>query len=136
MKADAGVILSRVVIDEDTGCLIWTGAITTPQGYANANVGGRTVLVHRLIFELLVGPIPEGHQIDHLCRVRACINVEHLEPVTQRENILRGTSPSAVHARQTECIRGHDLGPGGDVAIDPRGSRRCRVCTRIRRGYE
>jgi hypothetical protein len=77
---------------------------------------------------LLVGPIPEGKQLDHLCRNRACINPEHLEPVTAKENILRGESFSAKNARKTHCIHGHELS-GDNLRILKHG----RVCLECRR---
>src|SRR6266496_2265386 len=74
-------------------CWLWTGK-TGRDGYGRIGLGGRGALVrvraHRFAYELLIGPIPDGLQIDHLCRVRHCVNPAHLEPVTQRENILRG----------------------------------------------
>ncbi|MFJ4777405.1 HNH endonuclease signature motif containing protein [Streptomyces sp. NPDC088762] len=68
---------------------------------------GQKRYTHRIMYEQAKGPIPEGLQIDHLCRNRACANPEHLEAVTQKENILRGTGPSAQQARQTHCLNGH-----------------------------
>ncbi len=67
--------------------------------------------------------IPEGMQLDHLCRVRCCINPDHLEVVTQRENILRGNGTAAVHAKKTHCPQGHEYS-----YRDKRGRRVCRIC--------
>lgn len=82
------------------GCWLWQGALNT-KGYAVLSVGGRggrRHYAHRLSYEIHVGPIPAGLQIDHLCRVRRCVNPAHLEPVTNRENVLRG-----IAARQLEA---------------------------------
>lgn len=134
MTTLAEKVAARTVLDPETGCLLWQGALSD-NGYAHVWIDGRVVLGHRAVYELLVGPIPEGHQIDHVadrgCRHRHCLNTDHMEPVTQRENILRGSSPPAQEARQTECLRGHDL--ADDVYVTTTGRRQCRTCRRIRR---
>lgn len=88
----ADLFLSHVQVDEN-GCWLWTGA-TSPQGYGRFNAGlredARNVLAHRWSYEHHVGPIPDGLDLDHLCRVRHCVNPEHLEPVTRQENVQRG----------------------------------------------
>lgn len=81
---------SKVAIN-DAGCWLWTGA-RQKEGYGRVKHEDKTPLTHRLAYELLVGPIPSGLHLDHLCRVRRCINPEHLEPVTQQENIRRGAA--------------------------------------------
>ena len=86
------------------------------------------LVAHRAAYLIYRGVIPEGMQLDHLCRNRWCVNPWHLEVVTQRENILRGLAPSALQARQTHCKRGHSL----DVAYrDPSGRRVCRICRQM-----
>ncbi len=87
------------------------------------------VYAHRWAFEQFKGPIADGLQIDHLCRVRHCVNPDHLEAVSQRANILRGEATSAQRARQTHCKRGHrfDL---ANTYIRPAGHRNCRACRR------
>lgn len=112
-------------------CWEWTGACG-PDGYGRFKPPNSVpVLAHRYAYELLVGRIPDGLQIDHLCRVRACVNPDHLEPVTQRENILRGEAPTAVNARKSQCKNGHpyDL---LNTYWRPDGGRDCRVCQRER----
>jgi len=112
-----------------TGCWLWMRG-TTSNGYGAMAFEGRSRLAHRLSYELLVGPVPDGLQIDHLCRTRLCVNPDHLEPVTQRENILRGTAPVVENARRTHCVNGH---PFDDANTGPaRGgrNRRCRACNR------
>jgi hypothetical protein len=112
------------------GCLIYTGPFNN-RGYGTisttVNGASASASAHRVVYEALVGPIPTGLQLDHLCRTRACVNPAHLEPVTRRENILRGESPSAVHARKTHCIRGHEFTPENTHTRSD-GSRSCRKC--------
>lgn len=109
-------------------CWRWAATLKA-NGYGMFLLGGRknpkAWHVHRLAYELLRGPIPEGLTIDHLCRNRACVNPLHMEPVSNRENILRGMSPSAKQARQTVCRRaGHPLVLRGN------GKRFCAECHR------
>lgn len=113
-------------IVERDGCWIWTGSQNG--GYGQVKVDGRTRYTHRHFYELLIGPIPEGLQIDHLCKQTTCCNPEHLEPVTPAENNRRSDSPSALHARQTRCVNGHEL-TEDNVYRRPNGARRCRTCT-------
>jgi hypothetical protein len=114
------------------GCIVWLGP-TSQAGYAKIGVR----LVHRIVWELLNGPIPDGLQIDHLCRVRCCINPDHLEPVTPRVNTLRGNAPAILVARYRSiltCPRGHPYS-ADNTYVDPRGWRQCIVCQQ-RRGRE
>lgn len=109
-------------VDPDTGCWIWDH-VKDRHGYGHfSHVGA-----HRWSYELHVGPIPEGLSLDHLCRNPPCVNPDHLEPVTHRENVLRGVSPCAQHARQTHCKRGHPLS-GDNLRLRPNGHRACREC--------
>lgn len=120
-------------------CWIWQGAVTS-HGYGQVHVshepGGvsRPGHVHRIGYEELVGPVPEGLQLDHLCRVRRCWNPAHLEPVTARENALRGEGHAARNAAKTECPAGHDLTDPANVYLNPRdpNHRQCRECRRVR----
>jgi hypothetical protein len=115
------IIASRLIVS-DSGCWLWTGA-TNGQGYGKH----RGQYVHRLVYEALVGPIPAGHEIDHLCRVHACSNPSHLEPVTHRENMLRGAGPVPSRAAQTACIHGHAF-DDRNTYRPPDGTRACRRC--------
>lgn len=94
----------------DTGgdCWIWTAA-KVPAGYGFMRWDGRNQPAHRIAYQLLVGPIPTGHVLDHLCRVRVCVNPDHLEPVTHRVNLLRGVGISAQKASRTHCPNGHEF---------------------------
>lgn len=94
-------------VDRSGDCWLWTGALSGA-GYGQLRSGGKTAYAHRYAYELLVGQVPEGLQLDHLCQNRACCNPAHLEPVTQEENIRRGSAPSAVVSRTGICARGHD----------------------------
>lgn len=108
-------------------CWMWTGA--DKAGYGAFNDGKRITPAHRFAYELLVGPIPEGLQLDHLCRVPGCVNPAHLEPVTQAENIRRGYSASAMHGRKTHCKHGHEFTPE-NTYHEKGGGRVCRTCNR------
>lgn len=121
------------VVAGRNGCQIWVGAIGVG-GYGRFNpCDGRSMqMAHRVALELAGIDIHEGLHVDHLCRNRKCVNVAHLEPVTQQENNRRGLSHSAVNARKTQCIRGHELS-GPNVYITPLGKRNCRACRNIRR---
>lgn len=121
----------RVVVTP--GCWLWTGAQTS-DGYGRFTLNNRTVGVHRLTYELLVGPIPEGMQLDHLCRVPQCCNPAHLEPVTPRLNTHRSPiAPAALNARKSHCPYGHPY--DGPNLILKSGHRVCRECKR-RQGRE
>lgn len=114
-----------------SGCWRWT-ASKKMGGYGQYQLEGWPQLAHRVAYEYLVGPIPAGLTIDHLCRNRWCVNPEHLEPVTQRENNLRGGSLVALNARKTHCKRGHPLS-GPNLYIHPTaGARQCRICMQAR----
>jgi hypothetical protein len=114
-------------VDASGDCWEWTGSHTS-RGYGQIWTGARTEVSHRVVWEMLVGPIPDGLQIDHLCRNRSCVNPDHLEPVEPRENYLRGFGPAARHARQTHCGWGHEF--TDDNTFWYRGSRLCRACNR------
>lgn len=125
--------------DPNTGCFLWTGVLDK-NGYARFSVN-RTVNPamksgHRIAWQIAHGYAPprtddEGNllTLDHLCRVRHCVNVEHLELVTNRENILRGEGFAAKHATLTHCLRGHPFDEE-NTYIPARGGRECRACRR------
>ncbi len=116
------------------GCWLWIGP-RSPLGYGVAKIRGKNVGAHRVAYALCIGPIPVDRVLDHICRNPACVNPAHLEPVTNRVNILRGTSLSARHATKTHCKHGHPLdGPNMRVVRARRGSRRlCLTCNERQR---
>lgn len=116
----------RVRVSE-SGCWEWAGA-RTANGYGRLRPGGRHVYAHRFAYEGLVGPIPEGLSLDHLCRVRHCIRPGHTEATTHRTNVRRGIGPTAVNARKTHCSRGGHPLFGDNLYVNPRGERNCRIC--------
>lgn len=132
-------LLAGIAVDAETGCWNWTRSKNW-KGYGLFGMGQRpnstqtkTVTAHRAAYELFVGPIPEGLDLDHLCRNRGCVNPAHLEPVTRKENLGRG-----LHRNRgrTHCIRGHELIPE-NIYVRKNGYRRCNVCHReaMRRRY-
>lgn len=120
-------LLSGVTFD-DNGC--WTWQRGKSHGYGSLRLpGSRHGIAHRLSYEEFIGPIPDGLYLDHLCRNRACINPAHLEPVTNRENILRSPIvPAALNAHKTHCPRGHAYTPDNTLIVNRGRSRRCRTC--------
>jgi hypothetical protein len=110
------------------GCWGWMAA-RKDNGYGSFGTARQTWYAHRFAYEWLVGPIPEGLEIDHLCRVRECVNPAHLEAVTHRENIRRGESGSNYSSR-THCKYGHPF-DGENLMVRSEGyGRRCRICAR------
>ena len=109
------------------GCILWNGPLTE-NGYALLNFKGKRLFAHRQAFELRYGPLPRGLQLDHLCRVRHCVNPKHCEIVTPRENTLRGVGPSARNARKTHCDYGHLFSVENTKIRN--GWRVCRECKR------
>lgn len=132
---DDPTLLDRIGTKFTAGdeCWIWHGAKDT-MGYGQIWANQRVQYAHRVLYELLVGPIPEGLQLDHLCRVPACVRPAHCEPVTMQENIRRGnkTGPKP----KSHCRHGHELTP--ENLLVSNGRRRCRVCNRdgARRRYQ
>jgi hypothetical protein len=114
------------------GCWLWTGAKTS-RGYANFTVDGRTTYAHRASYEHFVSPVPDGMVLDHLCRVRGCVNPDHLEPVSHAMNVARGEG-GQHNAIKTHCPRGHEYA-GGNLYVQPStGGRKCRACRPLRGG--
>jgi hypothetical protein len=106
------------------GCWLWTGGNNGKYGvFFN---GQRKVYAHRFAYEDPIGPIPQGLQLDHLCRTPLCVRPDHLEPVTARVNQRRG-----LKGTQTHCLRGHPFDEANTI-IRSNGTRRCRACARLR----
>jgi hypothetical protein len=120
--------------DPATGCWVWQLSLTTG-GYGQIRIPElkRQGPAHRVYYERLVGPIPEGLELDHLCRNRACVNPSHLEPVTHQVNGLRGVGPCAENARKTHCIRGHELAGANLYVRRDTGRRQCKACRELRK---
>lgn len=117
-----------------TGCWLWAGYTNEARGgYGTTPVPGRAPQwAHRVAYELCVGSIPPGLHIDHLCRVRWCVNPDHLQPVTSAVNTKRGMAPNMVAHRNGTCRRNHARTPENTYVAPGSGKRMCRVCTRLR----
>src|SRR3990167_7597395 len=129
MTRSSGTILlarfwSKVL--KTQSCWIWQAA-KTHNGYGRVKIQGHMYLAHRLAYELERGPIETNLTIDHTCRTPACVNPDHLEQVSMRENVLRGKTITAKNAAKTHCYRGHPLS-GANLFIRKNGRRRCRAC--------
>jgi len=113
------------LVNKTDSCWLWTGRLY-PAGYGAYSVG-KEERAHRISYMLVKGQISEGLELDHLCRVRNCVNPEHLEAVTHKENMRRGEAVSAKNSRKTHCDTGHPLS-GENLQINIRGHRICRIC--------
>lgn len=122
-------ITEKIKLDEK-GCWLWEGP-RSRDGYGRMTWRGSTRFAHRIIYELLRSAIPSGLELDHLCRVRCCVNPDHLEPKTHRANMLAPGSAAVVarNAAKTHCPRGHELvGDNLDRYQARSGGRKCRKC--------
>lgn len=112
-------------------CWLWLAFVEKTTGYGALGYGGKQYSAHRASYEAWKGPIPEGLQIDHLCRNRACVNPDHLEAVTNRVNTLRGENPMIRVRRSGACSRGHEFNAKNTRGY-PDGRYHCRVCANER----
>lgn len=135
---DPGEANSRVGTDNATrfatkvrtmpsGCIEWVGGLNQ-YGYGVFYHDHTQSLAHRWAYKTQVGQVPDGLELDHLCRNRACVNTEHLEAVTRQVNSLRGIGPTAINARKTHCPQGHPYSGANLYIIPSSGGRVCRVC--------
>jgi hypothetical protein len=122
-------IEQKIDTEPVAGCWLWTAAING-SGYGIVLWNGRCRLAHRVIYELLVGPFPDGLQADHLCRNRQCVSPWHLEPVTSRVNSMRGETIGAAHAAKTHCPQGHPYSAENTYMRPGVNNRACRTCRR------
>jgi hypothetical protein len=120
-------LFSRVT-EGANGCWLWGGA-RVRDGYGTIGRDGRNLRAHRVMYEYFIVEIPEGLDLDHLCRVRHCVNPWHLDPVTRQVNIIRGDKPG-INASKTHCPHGHEYTE--ENTIRHRGSRFCLTCKRER----
>jgi HNH endonuclease len=126
--------LEARTLKQADGCWLWQGPLDR-DGYglrSSRAYEKQIVRAHRRMYELVIGQIPDDLPLDHLCRVRRCVNPDHLEPVTMRENLMRSpVAPAAVNTRKTHCIHGH-LFSHGNTYVTSDGRRQCRTCLRDR----
>jgi hypothetical protein len=118
--------------EPNSGCWLWCGKITT-NGYGRLRRGGRDTPAHRVAYELIHGSVPVGLELDHLCRVRCCINPAHLEPVNRAENTRRGVSwfrMAETHRAKTHCPSGHPYA-GENLYVSSDGKRSCKTCKQL-----
>lgn len=119
-------------INRTSTCWEWVGRWKTNRGYGLFYLNGKNVKAHRLSYRMFKGSIPNHLELDHLCRNTSCVNPEHLEAVSHKENILRGNCPTAINARKTHCKRGHALVKDNlDNYKLKMGERDCLKCKRI-----
>ena len=127
--------LDKIIVGSRGGCWLWTE--TLREGYGRfcmpTNHRPRLAQAHRVSYEMFVGPIPDGLVLDHLCRVRHCVNPRHLEIVTRQENSLRGQGVAGKQARRTHCPKGHLYGGENLRVYD--GRRKCRECSNARNRF-
>jgi hypothetical protein len=114
---------AKVMGGDFRDCWAWTAAIKQSSGYGAFQVGGKTRYAHRVAYEFMIGPIPDGLELDHLCGQRACVNPWHLEPVTGLVNSRRGRQ---TRATDTHCANGHEW--TAETIMFRGGYRKCREC--------
>ena len=127
--------LMKSVEFSDDGCWLWTASLK-PAGYGQmSGFGKRVTYSHRVSYRIFKGEIPYGHELDHKCRVRRCINPDHLEAVPHRENVVRGVGLTAINAAKSHCLNGHQF-TAENTHLDTRNQRVCLTCRRFLRRTE
>lgn len=119
--------------EPNSGCWLWTGYVDPKIGYGRMEFNGKRTVAHRVYWEAENGAVPTGLQLDHLCRVRSCVNPAHPEPVTQQENIRRGEGIPVINARKTHCNHGHEFTMENAYQQKSRLGRRCITCAKVTR---
>lgn len=124
-------LVAKFTVDQSTGCWEWTAAKNQKgYGYWKTDMHGRGAVAHRWVYELIHGDISDGKVLDHLCRNTGCVNPKHLEPVTNRENLLRGDTLASSNLAKTHCPQGHPLSGDNLYTRPDRSERGCKVCRR------
>ncbi len=124
-------IEANISPEPNSGCWLWTGGLRDKKdGYGGVGWNKQTWRTHKLVYTLLVGPVAEGLDLDHKCRVRLCCNPEHLEPVPRKENIYRGEGVAKHNRLKTHCRHGHEFTPENTYFFTNRNSiqRNCKAC--------
>jgi hypothetical protein len=121
-------VLSQVSFDSDDKCWEWNGYITK---YGYGVYGHMGYMVHRIIYELLVDKLGTEESIDHLCKNKKCVNPNHLEVVSLRENVLRSNNFYAINARKSYCKHGHIFDDDNTYIHPKRGTRHCKKCNKL-----
>lgn len=117
------------IAPDDSGCWVWKGYIR--DGYGIFNYKGKKMQAHRFMYQLMLDKeLSKYIQLDHLCKNRACVNPDHVEEVSGKENTLRGMGPTAINARRTHCVNGHEFTPDNTYIRPDDGARDCKTCAR------
>jgi hypothetical protein len=124
-------LMRNVVRVPESGCWLWEGAVSK-LGYGRIAFEGKAKFAHRVAFTTLVGEVPDGMELDHLCKVRSCVNPYHLEPVTRLENMKR--SGAFVYRQQrSHCPKGHELTEDNKYFAACSNKYLCRACLKARK---